>query len=213
MDRVGILEHVSSRRRTSRRPLVVGISGYAGSGKSTLARYLAGSLRGAVRLRGDDFLDPSRSHQRSSDWDGVDRARLVAEVLDPLRHERPSTFRRFDWSARALADPEPLPRTDLLLVDLIGLFHPEALPHLDVRIWCDVALDVAARRGLARDRALGRDHEDLWHDVWVPNERDFDRGFSPREQAEILYASSSSTGTEQSAEHVPGAVIREDPTR
>lgn len=187
MDRDGILEHLASRRRTTRHPLVVGISGYAGSGKSTLARHLADSLPGAVRLRGDDFLDPSRSHQRSSDWDGVDRARLVAEVLEPLRHEWPSTFRRFDWSTRALADPEPLPRTDLLLVDLIGLLHPEALPHLDVRIWCDVPIDVAARRGIARDRTLGRDHEDLWHDVWIPNERDFDRRFSPRERAELLY--------------------------
>lgn len=191
MDRDGILEHLTSRRRTARHPLVVGISGYAGSGKSTLARYLAGSLPGAVRLRGDDFLDPSRSHQRSSDWDSVDRARLVAEVLVPLHDGKPSTFRRFDWSTRALADPEPLPRTDLLLIDLIGLFHPEALPHLDVRIWCDVPLDVAARRGIARDRGLGRNHEALWHGVWVPNERDFDRRFSPREQAELLYEPSS----------------------
>ncbi|MGP5099326.1 uridine kinase family protein [Brachybacterium alimentarium] len=213
MDRDGIFEHISSLRRTTRQPLIVGISGYAGSGKSTLARFLAESLPGAVRLRGDDFLDPCRSHQRSSDWDGVDRTRLVTEVLDPLRQERPGTFRRFDWSTRSLADPEPLPRTDLLIVDLIGLFHPHALPHLDIRIWCDVELDVAARRGIARDRALGRDHEALWHDVWIPNERDFDRHHTPRERAEILFEASSASHRRPSEASPPDSATIEPSKR
>ncbi|MGP9683774.1 uridine kinase family protein [Brachybacterium sp. AOP3-A1-3] len=213
MDRDDLLEHIASRRRAARHPLVVGISGYCGSGKSTLARDLVGSLSGAVRLRGDDFLDPSRSHQRSTDWDGVDRARLVAEVLEPLRHERPSTFRRFDWSTRAVADPEPIPRTDLLVVDLIGLFHPEALAHLDIRIWCDVELDVAARRGLARDRALGRNHEALWHDVWIPNERDFEQNFSPRHPADLFYDLPPGADDGTSTEGIPGAVVAKGRTR
>lgn len=213
MNRDDLLEHIASRRRAARHPLVVGISGYCGSGKSTLARDLVGSFSGAVRLRGDDFLDPSRSHQRSTDWDGVDRARLVAEVLEPLRHDRPSTFRRFDWSTRSLADPEPIPRTDLLIVDLIGLFHPEALAHLDIRIWCDVELDIAARRGLARDRALGRNHEALWHDVWIPNERDFEQNVSPRDHADLFYVMPTGADSGASTAGIPGAAMSEGPTR
>ena len=27
----------------------------------------------------------------------------------------------------------------------------------------------------------------LWDDVWVPNERDFDANFAPRERADVLY--------------------------
>ena len=213
MDRDDLLEHITSRRRTAQHPLVVGISGYCGSGKSTLARDLVDSFSGAVRLRGDDFLDPSRSHQRSTDWDGVDRARLVTEVLEPFRADLPSTFRRFDWSTRALADPEPIPRTDLLVVDLIGLFHPEALAHLDIRIWCDVELEVAARRGLARDRALGRNHVALWHDVWIPNERDFEQTFSPRDHADLFYVLPAWRGAGASTESTPGAAMPEGPTR
>lgn len=60
---------------------MVGISGYGGSGKSTLARRTVGDDPSMVRMRGDDFLDPSRSHRRSPDWDGVERVGLVHEVL------------------------------------------------------------------------------------------------------------------------------------
>jgi len=190
MDQGEVLEHVALRARLAGRPVVVGISGYCGSGKSTLARHMVAALPGAVRMRGDDFLDPARSHLRSADWDGVDRRRLVSSVLEPFRGEQQGDFRRYDWAARALGVPEPVPRADVLVVDLIGLFHPEALPSLDVTIWCDVELDVAVSRGMARDRALGRRHEALWTDVWVPNEREFAHEFMPREHAELLYASS-----------------------
>ena len=166
---------------------MVGVSGYAGSGKSTLVRAIAEGDTAMVRMRGDDFLDPSRSHRRSSNWDGVDRRRLVGEVLTPFCEEREGTFRRYDWSRRELGDPEPVPAGEVLVIDLIGLFHPEALPSLDLTIWMDVPLDVARERGMRRDEDLGRDHSRLWDEVWVPNEVDFERNFSPRGAAEVLY--------------------------
>lgn len=80
------------------------------------------------------------------------------------------------------------PTGDVLVVDLIGLFHPEALPALDLTTWVDVLLDVARERGMRRDEDLGRDHSLLWREVWIPNEIEFDRNFSPRESAEVLYS-------------------------
>lgn len=177
--------------RAASAPIVVGISGFGGSGKSTLARELEQRIPGAVRLRGDDFLNPRRSHRRSVDWDGVDRRRLVAEVLDPFREGRSGSFRRWDWHAGALAPAEPIPEADVLVVDLIGLFHPEALVHLDVTVWCDLDLATAQRRGMRRDAELGRDHTTLWNDIWVPNERDFAERFAPREAAEFCYPTGS----------------------
>jgi hypothetical protein len=74
----------------------------------------------------------------------------------------------------------------VLVVDLVGLFHPEVSDRLDLRVWMDLDLATATERGLARDAAMGRDHRDLWHDVWVPNEEDFERNFSPRDVATHL---------------------------
>ncbi|TDW71563.1 uridine kinase [Curtobacterium sp. PhB25] len=187
MDQDGVIDLVAARRASAGHPIVVGISGYCGSGKSTLACSLAGTVPGAVRIRGDDFLDPERSHRRSGDWDGVDRERLTSSVLEPHRTGRASTFQRFDWSVRALGPAEPLPTTDVVVVDLIGLFHPDAMPHIDLAVWCDVDLHTAARRGMARDRQLGRDHDDLWQDVWIPNERDFEAQFAPRDAADVVF--------------------------
>lgn len=188
MDLQPAIDLVRRRRREAGRPIVVGVSGYGGAGKSTLARAMVAALPDAVRLRGDDFLEPRRVHRRSSDWDGVDRARLVAEVLHPFRAGVPGTFRRFDWDLGRLTEPEPVPRANVLVVDLIGLFHPDTLPFLDATVWCDVDLEVATQRGRRRDREAGLDHDRVWAEVWARNERDFAARFSPRDVADVLVA-------------------------
>jgi hypothetical protein len=108
-------------------------------------------------------------------------------VLSPFRHERAGTFQRYDWSLRSLGPADPLPRAKVLIVDLIELFRPDALPALDLAVWCDVDLATSAQRGMARDRKLGRRHENLWRDVWLPNEQDFTQRFSPRQISDMLY--------------------------
>jgi uridine kinase len=167
--------------------VAVGISGYAGAGKSVLARQLVDAVDDAVRVRGDDFLDPNRVHRRSADWDGVDRQRLRHGALEPFRSGRAVAVRRLDWSTGRHGDATPLPQSSVLVVDSIGIFHPELLPWFDLTVWVDVDPEVARARGMARDRAAGREHDTLWTEVWAPNDHEFEQAFSPRGLADILY--------------------------
>jgi len=84
-----------------------------------------------------------------------------------------------------------LPYAEVLIVDLIGLFHPDALPSIDLSIWCDLDLETSAQRGIDRDAGMGRIHDGLWRDVWLPNERDFEDQFAPRTRADVVYPTSN----------------------
>src|SRR5690606_18853160 len=187
MDTIQAVAAAIEQLRTERKRIVIGVSGYAGAGKSTLARDLVTHVDASDRIRGDDFLDPARSHQRSSDWDGVDRHRLLQQVIAPFRAGQASSFQRYDWSIGRLAQPEPLPDVGVLIIDCIGLFHPQLQGAFDFSIWVEAEPGVAANRGRERDRSLGRNHDTLWNDVWIPNDRDFDREFNPRQFADIIY--------------------------
>jgi uridine kinase len=173
------------RLRVERGRIVVGISGYAGAGKTVLAHQLVHEVPDAVRLRGDDFLDPPRVHQRSRDWDGVDRHRMRAEVLEPFRAGHPVMRRALDWDTGRLGEPTPLPQASVLVIDAIGIFHPDLLPWFDLTVWVGADLEVAQQRGMARDRAAGLDHDQLWT-VWTANDREFEQTFSPRTHADLV---------------------------
>lgn len=73
-----------------------------------------------------------------------------------------------------------------MLVNLIGLFHPEMESHLDLRVWCDVDLATSTAWGKARDARLGRDHTTLWDEIWVPNEIAFITAYDPRGAADLV---------------------------
>lgn len=181
-----VLEAIEQLRDSSLR-VVVAITGFGGAGKSTLTKALVDAVPGSVRLRGDDFLDPVRSHQRSSDWDGVERVRLRTEVLEPFRRGDPVAFRPYDWDAGELGPITSLPAASVLLVDAIGVMHPDLDGCFDLTVWVDVDLETAGRQGRERDRRNGHDHDRLWAEVWTPNDRDFAEAFNPRERADLLF--------------------------
>jgi hypothetical protein len=163
--RDGLIAAIEARRAAGS-PVVVAISGYGGSGKSTLARALLAEVPRSRLLSADDFLHEDRFEQRSPDWDVVDRDRLRAG-LDAFRATAASGA--------------------VLLVEGVGILHPTLADAFDLTVWMDVTLVTATLRGKARDHAAGNDHDRLWDDVWVPNERDFDARFSPRDAADVLY--------------------------
>lgn len=176
------IRHIAAQRDV----LVVGISGYGGSGKSTLARRLQALLPEAARVRGDDFLDPLGSRERSDEWDALLRDEL-AIVLGTLRAGEAAECRPVDWATGGRQPERTLPTARIQLIDAVGLLHPQLLPLLDLTVWVDVPLAVASERGMRRDRAAGDDHDALWREVWVPNERGFAQRHRPREAADVRF--------------------------
>jgi uridine kinase len=188
-----IVEAIASLRETSPR-VVVAISGFGGAGKSTLTKALVAAVPDSVRLRGDDFLHPVRSHRRSTDWDGVERVRMRDEVLEPFRRGDPVSFRPYDWDAGELGPRTSLPPASVLLVDAIGVLHPDLAGCFDLTIWVDVDLATAGERGRERDRQNGHDHDRLWAEVWTPNDRDFAATFDPASTADLKFTAGGPPG-------------------
>jgi hypothetical protein len=80
-----------------------------------------------------------------------------------------------------------IPAARVLIVDAVGLFHPELDGVFDLTIWVDVDLAEATARGKRRDRDLGRNHDALWDEAWVPTERAFVGRYGPRERAHLRF--------------------------
>lgn len=182
----GLAERIR-RLAAQRDVVVVGIAGYGGSGKSTLARALMARLPDAARVRGDDFLDPVGSRERSDDWAALLRDELGA-VLDALRSGQPAAFRPVDWATGGRQPMRTAPAARIQLVDAVGLLHPALLPRLDLTVWVDVPLAEACERGMRRDRLAGDEHDALWREVWEQNERGFDARHRPGEIAQVRFA-------------------------
>lgn len=166
--------------------VIIGISGYGGSGKTTLAQAMADQLA-AVVVSIDEF-GTSSVFKRSSDWHGFDRKRLMRQVLEPLatRGARELSYDSCDdWDSWETVSTH-LVVERFLIVEGVGLFHPELVPYLAYRIWLDVPLADASARGIAREESLGRVPGDVWQYVWEPNEIDFERKFQPKESVHCM---------------------------
>ena len=49
--------------------------------------------------------------------------------------------------------------------------------------------DKAHENAMRRDREEYRvDHELIWKDIWIPNDREFDRTFQPKQRADLVVA-------------------------
>lgn len=189
-----LARHIYGRLHPER-ATIVAVSGYGGAGKSTLAARLAAALGGAAVVPVDDFWLPERD-ARSSDWSAYDWPRLREQVLEPARRgDRVLRYQPLDPrdalagsgdGERAWREVAPVAA---LIVEGVGLLRPDLLPDFDVTVWIDCPLEVAAERGILRDRAeYGIETAADWRERWVPNDRDFFARFRPDLAADFLYS-------------------------
>ena len=99
--------------------LIVAIDGRCGSGKTTLAARLQQEL-GCTVFHMDDFFPrpEQRTEERlSRPGENVDHERFLAEVLLPLQHMQPVTYRPYLCARQQLGDPVTVTPSRLTIVE------------------------------------------------------------------------------------------------
>lgn len=167
---------------------LIALSGFAGSGKSRFAVQMAAALPNAQTVSVDQFwlTDWDR---RGPDWPGFDRQRLKEEILNPIRKGEKGRFRPFDWHTGDFGETIELPDLDFLIVEGVGLFHPDIEELFDLKIWLDAPMHEAHENAMRRDREEYQvDHKKVWEEIWIPNDLEFDRTFQPKLRADLVVA-------------------------
>ena len=121
------LIHQIETEITGNTPMVIAIDGRCGSGKTTLAALLQTHFSAVVIHADDFFLRPEqRIPTRFAEPGGnMDRERLLAEVLIPLREHRNFSYRPFDCHTLSLGTPIEVTLAPLIIVEGSYTCHPE----------------------------------------------------------------------------------------
>ena len=133
---------------------IVGIDGCGGAGKTTFAARLSRALDDAPVVHTDDFA----SHEEPIEW----WPRMLAQVIEPLLHNRTASYRPYDWVSRSLSpltvaiDPAPV-----VIIEGVGATRSAWRDRLALRIWVETSRALRLARGLERD---GEAMSDFW--VW-----------------------------------------------
>ncbi|HJQ09186.1 MAG TPA: AAA family ATPase [Candidatus Saccharimonadales bacterium] len=177
-DHQQIVEKIKSLPTSTNKSLIIAISGYGGSGKSTLAAELQQQLDNAEVISSDDFII-NRCAERTADWSSYDRSRLRNQVLEPASYGQTIRYQIYDWENNQLGKWRAVPTSKYLLIEGVSILHPDLRHFYDYAIWINCPLDIATKRGLQRDNEWGNDHDDMWNNIWMPNERDYFEKYRP----------------------------------
>ncbi len=166
---------------------IIAISGFGGSGKTTLAHKIAESLEDSVVVTADDFMTKNYTEQ-SDEWDCLDRSRITTELLQPAEAGNDIKYQVFDWDENKLGQWQSIGKPKYIILEGVGVIHPELIPYFDFSVWIDCPPEVATKRGMKRDKDLLHvDHDKLWQEVWAPNDQAYFEKCRPDELADCLY--------------------------
>ncbi len=127
---------------------LVAVDGPSGAGKSRFAGRLGRTL-GAPVVHTDDLLDGW--DDQFTFWD-----RLAAQVLEPLRHGRPGSYRRYLWHRGAFGGaPVTVAPSDVVVLEGVSAARRAIRPELSLAVFVTAPADLRLRRALARDGGDG----------------------------------------------------------
>ena len=168
-----IITHVD-QLMAEKSQVLVAIEGKCTSGKSTLAAALAEHYDCNLFHMDDFFLRPQqRTPERFAEVGGnVDYERFAEEVLTPLMARKPFSYRPFDCSVFALAEPVAVIPKKLAIIEGTYSLHPYFGDPYDLKILLTVSDALQHQRVLERPAFLHA----RFFEQWIPMEnRYFDQ--------------------------------------
>lgn len=172
-------------RRLSHGTVTLAIEGGSAGGKSTLGDLLAHLYDATVLHMDDFFLRPDqRTPERLAEVGGnVDRERFASEVLSPLAHRAPITYRRYDCATATLRPPVTLRPTPLTVVEGAYSMHPDLAPAYDLSVYLAISPECQA------DRIRKRNTPDMaarFFAEWIPMEARYFEGMQVKERCDVV---------------------------
>jgi uridine kinase len=153
---------------------IVAIDGCGGAGKSSLAAKLAALLDDCPLIHTDDFA----SWDHPLDW----YPRMITQVLEPLRQNRPTRYQKFDWQKNQLGEWETVEPCPVVLVEGVSASRVEFRPYLSFAIFVETDRELRLQRGLERD---GEEALPLWQQ-WMAEEDEYLLRDRPEEYADVV---------------------------
>jgi len=145
------------RRSGLPNPVVV-IDGRSGAGKSSLGARIAAAwpLPRPPQLIALDSIYPG--------WDGLDAGadHAIDAILRPHALGIEGAWQRWDWTASAVADVQPVAVDRGVIIEGCGILRPGIEDLASVRLWVESGETERKKRALARDGETYRPHWERW---------------------------------------------------
>jgi uridine kinase len=94
------------------------------------------------------------------------------------------------WAENILSDPKRIPTPNYLIIEGISSCHPDLERYYDYKIWIDTPIEIAKRRGHARDGS----NENAQHwDVWAANDLKYQEKYHPEQRTDFVIENSLET--------------------
>lgn len=167
-DKVNFVKQYIDALLKQRASVLVAIDGKCTSGKTTLAAQLAELYDCNVIHMDEFFLRPEqRTPERFAEIGGnVDYERFWKEILLPLKKGEPFSYRPFDCSTFALAQPVSVRPKALTIIEGTYSHHPYFGDPYDLKILLTVSEELQHQRILERPAFL----HSRFFESWIPME-------------------------------------------
>lgn len=163
---------------------IIAISGFGGSGKSSVAEILSKQLNTPV-ISIDSFFT-NKSYY--STWNVIDFNRFLKEVIEPFnKNTNPISYGVQMYGDENITEKKEVSHDGTIIIEGVGLFRPELGNYFNYKIWVDVPIEEAVKRGKKRDREVyNNPNDEQWEGIWKQNDIEYFEKYKPRDIADLV---------------------------